>query len=354
MESLYTNGCAYWLKRLFGVVYFPLSVPLSLISSENTMKLIIQIPCYNEAETIAHTLSLLPRQMDGFDQVEYLIIDDGSTDATVQVAQAAGAHHIARMPHHAGLAEAFTTGLDACLRLGADVIVNTDADNQYDARDIPRLVEPILAGQAELVVGDRGVASLKNFSPLKRKLQAAGSRVVSKAAGLGITDATSGFRALTREVALRTMVLSEYSYTLETLIQAGHQHTRVIFVPIRTNPPSRPSRLMRGLSDYLKNSTITIIRSYAMYRPLRVFTAIGILLLGFGFVLGVRFLIYYLQGVGGGHVQSLILAAVLAIVGFQTLMIGLVADLIAFNRKILEEILYALRKEKTSQDIDEK
>ena len=308
------------------------------------MKLIIQIPCYNEVESIAHTLSMLPRQIDGFDQIEYLIVDDGSTDATVDAARAAGAHHIAQMPHHAGLAVAFTTGLDACLKLGADVIVNTDADNQYDAEDIPLLVAPILSGQAELVVGDRGVATLKNFSPLKRKLQAAGSRVVAQAAGLAIPDATSGFRALTREVAFRTMVLSEYSYTLETLIQAGHQHTKVVFVSIRTNPPRRPSRLMRGTLDYLKNSTITIVRSYAMYRPLRVFTAVGILLLGLGFALGVRFLIYFVQGIGGGHVQSLILAAVLSIIGFQTLMIGLVADLIAFNRKILEEVLYRGKK----------
>lgn len=317
------------------------------------MKLIIQIPCYNEAESIADTLSLLPRQIDGFDQIEYLIIDDGSTDATAEVARAAGAHHVARLPHHAGLALAFTTGLDASLKLGADVIVNTDADNQYDASDIPLLVGPILLGEAELVVGDRGVATLENFSPLKRKLQSIGSRVVSQAAGLAIPDATSGFRALTREVALRTMVLSEYSYTLETLIQAGHQHTRVIFVPIHTNPPRRPSRLMRGITDYLKNSTITIIRSYAMYRPLRVFTSLSILFLGLGFALGVRFLIFYLQGVGGGHVQSLILAAVLSIVGFQTLLIGLLADLIAFNRKILEEMLYRLRKGASSDDGEE-
>jgi glycosyltransferase involved in cell wall biosynthesis len=314
------------------------------------MKLIIQIPCYNEAESIAHTLSLLPCQIDGFDQIEYLIVDDGSTDATVEAARAAGAHHIARMPHHAGLAVAFTTGLDASLKLGADVIVNTDADNQYAAEDIPLLVAPILSGQAELVVGDRGVATLKNFSPLKRRLQAAGSRVVAQAAGLAVPDATSGFRALTREVALRTMVLSEYSYTLETLIQAGHQHTKVVFVPIRTNPPRRPSRLMRGTLDYLKNSTITIVRSYAMYRPLRVFTAVGILLLGLGFALGVRFLIYFVQGIGGGHVQSLILAAVLSIIGFQTLMIGLVADLIAFNRKILEEVLYRVRRIETEDE----
>jgi glycosyltransferase involved in cell wall biosynthesis len=307
------------------------------------MKLIIQIPCYNEAESIAHTVSLLPRQIEGLDQIEYLVVDDGSTDATVEAARSAGVHHIVRM-HHAGLAAAFVTGLDACLRLGADVIVNTDADNQYDAQEIPRLVQPILSGQAELVVGDRGVRTLKSFSPLKRRLQTIGSRVMSKVAGLEITDATSGFRALTREVALRTMVLSEYSYTLETLIQAGQQRTRVAFIPVRTNPPRRPSRLMRGIGDYLKNSSITILRSYAMYRPLRVFTAVGILLLGFGFALGVRFLIYFLQGTGGGHVQSLILAAVLTIVGFLTVMIGLVADLIAFNRKILEEILYRVRQ----------
>jgi glycosyltransferase involved in cell wall biosynthesis len=317
------------------------------------MKLIIQIPCYNEAESIAHTLSLLPRQIEGFDRIEYLVVDDGSTDETIEAARAAGVHHVAKMPHHAGLAAAFMTGLNASLCLGADVIVNTDADNQYDAGEIPRLVLPILTGEAELVVGDRGVATLEHFSPLKRGLQLAGSRVVSKAAGLEISDATSGFRAMTRDVALRTMVLSEYSYTLETLVQAGHQHTKVAFVPVRTNPPRRPSRLMRGTADYLKNSSITILRAYTMYRPLRVFTTVGILFLGFGIALGVRFLIYYIQGTGGGHVQSLILAAVLMILGVQTLLIGLVADLIAFNRKILEDISYRLRQSTMYTEIDQ-
>lgn len=308
------------------------------------MKLIIQIPCYNEAETIPSTLRLLPRQIEGFDQVEVLIIDDGSHDGTAEVARLAGADHIVRLPHHAGLAEAFVAGLDASLRLGADVIVNTDADNQYEAKDIPCLVDPILKGTAELVVGDRGVATLQSFSLVKRKLQTIGSRVVSQAAGLNIPDATSGFRAMTREVALQTNVLSEYSYTLETLIQAGNHKTKVASVPIHTNPPQRPSRLMRGVVDYLRNSSITIIRSYAMYRPLRVFAGIGAVLLLAGLLLGVRFLIFlFFFNHGSGNIQSLILAAVLLIVGFQTVLIGLVADLIAFNRKILEEILYRVR-----------
>jgi glycosyltransferase involved in cell wall biosynthesis len=273
------------------------------------------------------------------------VIDDGSQDGTADAARGSGADHVVRIPHHAGLASAFATGLDASLRLGADVIVNTDADNQYESQDIPRLLEPILKGQAELVIGDRGVASLQTFSPLKRKLQTFGSRVVSQAAHAPVADATSGFRAMTREVALRTMVLSEYSYTLETLIQAGNRKVKITSVPIRTNPPQRPSRLMRGISDYIRNSGITIVRSYAMYRPLRVFTAVGLIFLLLGFLLGARFLvIYILRGGNTGNIQSLILVAVFLIVGFQILMIGLVADLIAFNRKILEEILYRVRR----------
>ncbi len=308
------------------------------------MKLIIQIPCYNEADTIPGTLCLLPRQIEGFDQVEVLVIDDGSQDETAAMARLAGADHIVRLSHHAGLAGAFSAGLDACLRLGADVIVNTDADNQYEAQDIPRLVEPILSGKAELVVGDRGVATLPSFSPLKRKLQTLGSKVVSQAAHTSIPDATSGFRAMTREVALRTMVLSDYSYTLETLIQAGNRKTRIASVPIRTNSPQRPSRLMRGIGHYVQNSTITIVRAYAMYRPLRVFFAIGVILLLIGFGIGLRYLVLrFFFDLGMGNIQSLILAAVLLIVGFQVMLIGLVADLISFNRKILEEILYRVR-----------
>ncbi len=308
------------------------------------MKLIIQIPCYNEAKVLPDTLRLLPRTLDGFDQVEILVIDDGSQDETAEVARLSGADHVVRLPHHAGLAGAFSAGLNASLRLGADVIVNTDADNQYEAQDIPLLLAPILGGEAELVVGDRGVATLQAFSPLKRKLQTIGSHIVSRAANLSIPDATSGFRAMTRELALRTMVLSDYSYTLETLIQAGNQKMNVVSVPIRTNPPRRPSRLMRGIVDYLRNSSITIIRSYAMYRPLRVFTMIGTVILLMGVAIGIRFLVLFIANQGyAGNIQSLILAAVLLIVGFQTLLIGLVADLIAFNRKILEELLYRMR-----------
>lgn len=317
----------------------------SLITLCGLMKLIIQIPCFNEATTLPSTLKLLPRQIPGIDIIEVLIIDDGSKDATVEAALAAGADHVLRLPSHMGLARAYAAGLDAALRLGADVILNTDADNQYEASDIPCLLEPIIRGEAELVVGDRGVATLPIFSPLKRRLQTFGSRVVAQASGIPIPDATSGFRAMTRDVALRTMVLSDYSYTLETLIQAGNRKTAVSYVPVHTNPPQRPSRLMRGIGDYVRNSTITIIRAYAMYRPLRVFFAIGLAMLLFGVGLGVRFLVLrFLFQASAGNIQSLILAAVLMIVGFQTMMIGLVADLIAFNRKIMEEILYRVRK----------
>lgn len=313
------------------------------------MKLIIQIPCYNEADTLPKTLALLPRAIEGFDSVEILIVNDGSEDDTVAVARQSGVDHIVHLPRHLGLAQAYAQGLDASLRLGADVIVNTDADNQYRADGIEKLVQPILKGEAEMVIGDRGVRTLPHFSPLKRKLQVFGSRVVSATAGFEISDATSGFRAVTREVALQTMVLSNYSYTLETLIQAGTQRVRVASVPVETNPPERPSRLFRSVRNYLAHSSVTIIRSFAMYRPLRVFTTISAILLLAGGILGVRFLVFYFQGQGGGHVQSLILTAILMIVGFLTFLIGLLADLVSFNRKILEEILYRLRRQDSDQ-----
>ncbi|PKO05978.1 MAG: glycosyl transferase [Chloroflexi bacterium HGW-Chloroflexi-3] len=308
------------------------------------MKLIIQIPCYNEALTLPETLSHLPKTIDGIDQIEYLVVDDGSQDNTAEVAKEHGANHVIRLKKNQGLAGAFKAGLDASIRLGADIIVNTDADNQYVSADIPKLIEPILKQNAELVIGDRGVATEESFTPLKRKLQTFGSFVVSKASGLDIPDATSGFRAMTRETALKTNVLSNYSYTLETLIQAGNRNISVTSVPVRTNPPRRPSRLMHGIWDYLVHSTITIIRAYAMYRAIRVFFSIGIVLIVAGGVLAVRYFVFFIQGQGAGHVQSVIVSAVLIIVGFQTMLNGLLADLIASNRKILEEVNTLIKK----------
>jgi len=312
------------------------------------MKLIIQIPCHNEAQVLPVTVQALPHSLPGIDQVEYLVIDDGSTDGTPAVARQAGVHHVVSLPGHLGLAAAFMAGLDAGLKLGADIIVNTDADNQYQAEDIQRLVEPILAGRAQIVVGDRGVATLAAFSPVKRLLQRLGSWVVAQISGMSVPDATSGFRAIAREAALRTMVLNEYSYTLETLIQAGARHTPVEYVAIRTNPQTRPSRLMRNIPHYLANSTVTIVRSYTMYRPLRVFATIGGWLIILGLIPIIRFLFFFFQDGGAGHLQSLLLGAVMLIVGFQTVLIGLLADLIRFNRKMLEEIL--LRSRQQDQD----
>ena len=315
------------------------------------MKLVIQIPCYNEECTLPDTFRDLPREIDGIDEIEVLIVDDGSTDKTVDVAQALGVAHIVRLGRNRGLASAFVRGLEASVAAGADIIVNTDADNQYRGEDIKRLVQPILDGQADIVVGDRGVTSLPEFSPLKRRLQQLGSWVVQTASGVSTPDATSGFRALTREAALRTLILSQYSYTLESLIQAGARRMAVVYVPIHVNPQTRKSRLMRNIPHYIVNSTATILRAYTMYRPLRVFFFLGGVMIASGLALGGRFLYYYLQGRGAGMVQSLILTAILLIVGFQTCLIGLVADLIAFNRKILEETLYRVRRMEMKEDI---
>jgi glycosyltransferase involved in cell wall biosynthesis len=308
------------------------------------MKLIIQIPCYNEEETLPQTLQDLPRALPGVDQVEWLVIDDGSTDQTAEVAKAHGVHHVIRLRQNQGLARAFLVGLEEGLRRGADIVVNTDADNQYRGEDIERLVAPILSGQAEIVVGDRGVATLALFPPPKRWLQRLGSWVVQRAAGVRIPDATSGFRAISREAALRLTVLSEYTYTLETLIQAGARRMTVVFIPILPNPQTRQSRLIRSVPSFLILSAVTIVRFYTMYRPLRVFGTVGGLFLTGGIALGLRFLYFYVGGTGSGHVQSLILAAILAIIGFQLLLIGLLADLVRLNRKMLEETLYRLRR----------
>lgn len=302
------------------------------------MKLIIQIPCYNEAESLPVALAALPRAVVGFDEVEWLIIDDGSTDGTAAVAQAHGVDHIVRLPHNQGLARAFMAGLDACLRRDADVIVNTDADNQYNAEDIPALVAPILEGRAEIVVGDRGVADIAHFSPLKKFLQWLGSFVVRRVSGAAVADAPSGFRAMHRRAAMQFKVFNQYSYTIETIIQAGQKNMAVVSVPVRTNAELRPSRLVRSMGDYVSRMAVTMARIFIIYRPLRFFTFVGLLLMAPGLFLGLRFVWLYAIGEGGGNVQSLILAAVFLLAGFFVALTGVLADLISVNRQLLEEL----------------
>lgn len=307
-------------------------------------KLIIQIPCYNEAETLPVTLGELPRHVEGFDKVEWLIIDDGSIDNTSEVAKAHGADYIIRLPRNQGLARAFMAGLEASLRVGADVIVNTDADNQYNARDIPKLIEPILSGKAEIVVGSRPISEIEHFSPLKKCLQKLGSWVVRFVSKTDISDAPSGFRAMSREAALRLNVFNEYTYTLETVIQAGQKNMAITSVPISSNKVLRPSRLIKSIPLYLKKSIITIIRIFVIYKPFRFFMAIGMLLFLLGVLLGLRFLYHYISGQGSGHIQSLILASVLLGIGFQTMLVAFLADLQAANRRLMEDVQYRLRK----------
>jgi len=308
-------------------------------------KLIIQIPCFNESSTLPGTLAELPKAIPGVDQIEVLIVDDGSGDDTADVARELGVDHVVRFPENRGLAAAFRAGLEESLRCGADVIVNTDADNQYNADDIVKLVEPILAGEADIVIGDRGVGELQQFSPIKRYLQRLGSWFVGRASGLRTPDATSGFRAFARDAALHTIVQSGYSYTLETLIQAGARGRTVKSVPIRVNPQTRPSRLMRSIPHYIAKSSVTIMRAYAMYRPLQVFSVIGLTFIGAGLIPGLRFLYFYFWlDERLGHIQSLILCAILLIVGFQILLIGLLADILSSSRKIIEETAYRVRK----------
>jgi glycosyltransferase involved in cell wall biosynthesis len=313
------------------------------------VKLIIQIPCYNEEAILPQTIHDLPRALPGIDEIEVLVVDDGCTDCTAQVAQDLGVHHIVHLKQNQGLASAFSAGIEAALQAGADIVVNTDADNQYRGEDIAKLVRPILEGRADIVVGDRGVAAAEHFSPVKRLLQRLGSWVVGHAAGIPIPDAVSGFRAFTREAALRLTVLDDYTYTLETLIQAGARRMAVVYVPIRTNPPTRRSRLMRNVPSFLMLSTMAIVRFYTMYRPLRVFLTIGGILIAGGATLGLRFLYFFVLEGGMGHVQSLILAAILAIVGFQVCLVGLIADLVRLNRKMIEETLYRVRQAETKR-----
>ncbi|MCZ6863356.1 MAG: glycosyltransferase family 2 protein [Alphaproteobacteria bacterium] len=302
------------------------------------MKLIIQIPCLNEAETLGIALKALPREVPGFDSVEWLVIDDGSTDGTAEVARALGADHVVRHTRNRGLARAFMTGIDACLKLGADVIVNTDADNQYNADDIPKLVGPVAAGEADIVVGARPIEAMTQFSPTKKILQRLGSWVVRITSKTDIADAPSGFRALSRAAAQRMVVFSEYSYTLETIIQAGQSNMAIISVPVGVNAELRKSRLVRSIPAYIRHSVLTIVRIFVIYRPMKFFGALAAVLFGAGFLIGLRFVWFYVNGEGGGHVQSLILAGALLSMGFQTFLVAFLADLLAANRKLLEEI----------------
>ena len=308
------------------------------------MKLIVQIPAYNEESSIAQALADIPKKIDGISSIETLVIDDGSTDKTVDAARKAGATHVLQLKTHRGLAAAFIAGIDAALRFGADVIVNTDADNQYNGADIARLVSPIVRGNAEVVIGDREVAKSPHMSPLKRMLQRMGSWSVGLASGVRVGDATSGFRAFSREAAMQINVFNPFTYTLETIIQSGNRNLGVQSVPVRTNAPTRPSRLYSGTGTYVRKSIATIFRIYTLYKPLKTFFLIGTLLLLLGALIGGRFLWFFFEGDRAGHIQSLILAAVFLIVGFQTLLIGLVADLISVNRRLSEEVLIRLRK----------
>lgn len=308
------------------------------------MKLIIQIPCYNEAETLEIALNDLPKQIDGIDEIEYLIINDGSSDDTVAVAKRWGVNYVVNFRRNKGLAKGFMAGLDACLRNGADIIVNTDADNQYNGSDIEKLVKPILEGSSDIVIGERPIDQTAHFSPLKKKLQHFGSWVVRKASKSDIPDAPSGFRAYSREAAMRLNVTNEYTYTLETIVQAGREKIAQTSVPIRTNGELRPSRLFHSMMGYVKKSMLTIIRAYIMYKPLAFFTIVGAVPFLGGAILGVRFIVYMCMGQSSGHIQSLILAAILILIGFMTFIIGLQADIIAANRKILEDVQYHVRR----------
>ncbi len=302
------------------------------------MKLIIQIPCFNEAGTLAIALSRLPRKVEGVDTVEWLIIDDGSTDDTVEIALQNGVDHVVRHPKNMGLAKGFMTGLNACLDRGADIIVNTDADDQYNADDIPKLIRPILEGRADFVIGARPISEIEHFSPIKKMLQRFGSWVVRKASRTNIPDAPSGFRAVSRNAAQQLNVFSEYTYTLETIIQAGQKSMAIESVPIRVNEDLRPSRLVKSISSYVQRSIFTIVRIFVVYKPFRFFMSLGIAIFGIGFIIGLRFIYYWLSGEGDGHVQSLILAAALLGMGFQTMLVAFLADLLAVNRRLLEDV----------------
>lgn len=318
------------------------------------MKLIIQIPCLNEADTLEIALNDLPKHIDGIDEIEYLIINDGSTDNTVEVAKNWGVNYVVSFTRNKGLAKGFMAGIDACLRNGADIIVNTDADNQYCGEDIEKIVRPIIEGKADVVIGERPIDQTEHFSPLKKKLQHVGSYAVRVASKTDIPDAPSGFRAFSRDAAMHLNVMNNYTYTLETIVQAGRTSMAITSVPIRTNAELRKSRLFKSMFGYIKRSILTIVRAFMMYRPLTFFSLVGMVPFLIGFIAMIRFFVFFCQGAGNGHVQSLIIGSTLMMLGFMTFIVGLQADVIANNRKLLEDIQYRVRRLDYKEDKREK
>ncbi|MDD5759577.1 MAG: glycosyltransferase family 2 protein [Desulfobulbaceae bacterium] len=308
------------------------------------MKLIVQIPCLNEEETLPQTVADIPRQIDGIDLVEILIIDDGSTDRTVEVAHEIGVDHVIRNLNNKGLAASFRIGLDACLRLGADIIVNTDGDNQYKGQDIAKLVAPIVNGQADIVIGDRQTDTIPHFDLHKKLLQKFGSAIVRILSGAKVPDAVSGFRAFSRDSAMQLNILTHYSYTVETILQAGKRHLAISSVTVGTNPKTRESRLARNIPSFVINQFNTMTRMYAMHQPLRYFLIISLIIMAGGLIPMVRFFHFYLQGLGDGHIQSLIIGGALLMIGFQVLAIGFLGDVISFNRRLVEEVLIRVKR----------
>lgn len=307
------------------------------------MKLVIQIPCYNEEKSLPVTLADLPKSIEGIDEIEILIINDGSTDRTVEVAKEHGVKNVAEMPHNCGLAKAFVTGINTSLALGADIIVNTDADNQYRAADIEKLIQPILNGEADIVIGSRPVSQIEHFSLLKKVLQKLGSWVMRMVSSTSVEDAPSGFRAFSRNAALQLNIFDNYTYTLETIIQARAKGLQLVCVPVGVNPDLRESKLVKNMFDYIRRSVFTMLRMFIIYRPFRFFTILACLFLFTGMLIGVRFLWYYMTGSGTGHIQSLILSAILIITGVQVGVIGVLSELLAINRKLLEDIQRRLK-----------
>ena len=313
------------------------------------MKLIIQIPCLNEEHTLPKTLEDLPKQIEGIDSIETLIIDDGSTDKTVEVAKKLGVHHVLQFTNNKGLAKAFIAGINQSLKLGADIIVNTDADNQYFGGDIVKLIQPILKKESDIVVGDRQVETIRHFSPVKIFLQKFGSWVVRQLSGTEVPDATSGFRAYSRDAALQLNVVSDFTYTIETIISAGKKNLAIAHVPVKTNTKLRESRLFPSIRVYLQRSLVTMLKVYSMYRPLRLFTLAGGTTFLLGFAIGCRYLFFFFMGQTEGHIQSLILSAILLIVGFQIIMMGIAAELISVNRQLLEDIQVRIKKDELGE-----